>query len=106
MTRNILKIEQTNKRTHLRPVDPPAHFTDPYGHWDLHMRRGKLGGQRLGHIAQLSQVRLLMLEMMMDLDPGVRDLVEELSGVEDRSPGGEVMHHRVWREQSHAKWLD
>ena len=46
-----------------------------------------------------------MLEMM-DQDPGVGDLVEELSGMKDRAPGGEVMHHRAGREQSHAKWLD
>ena len=26
MTRNILEIEKTNKRTYLRPVDPSAHF--------------------------------------------------------------------------------
>ena len=104
MTRNILEIEKTNKRTYLRPVDPPAHSTDPYGHWDLHLR-GKRGGQRLRHITQLSKVRLLMLEMM-DQDPGVGDLVEKLSGMKDRAPGGEVMHHRAGREQSHAKWLD
>ena len=65
----------------------------------------EIGGQRLRHITQLSKVRLLMLEMM-DQDPGVGDLVEKLSGMKDRGPGGEVMHHRAGREQSHAKWLD
>ena len=74
------------------------------------MLRGQLGGQGLGHITELSKVRLLMLLLVinsgMDKDPGVRDLVEELGGMEDRGPGAEVMHHRARREQLHAKRLE
>ena len=74
------------------------------------MLRGELGGQRLGHIIDLSKVRLLMLLLVMidsgmDEDPGVGDIVEELGGVEDRGPGG-IMHHRARRDQSHAKRLE
>ena len=65
--------------------------------------RGKLGGQRLGHVTELPDVRLLVLEVMdsaVDQDPGVGDLVEELGGMEDR-----VMHHGAGREKPHAKRL-
>ena len=75
------------------------------------MLRGELGGQRLGHIIDLSKVRLLMLLLVMidsgmDEDPGVGDMVEELRGMEDRGPGAEIMHHRARRDQSHAKRLE
>lgn len=110
MTRNTQNRKQTNAPTYLRPVDPSAHFTDPYGHWDLHLML-KLGGQRLGHIIELSKVRLLMLLLVMidsgmDQDPGVGDMVEELGGMEDRGPGAEIMHHRAGRDQLHAKRLE
>ena len=49
---------------------------------------------------------LLVIDSGMDKDPGVRDLVEELGGMEDRGPGAEVMHHRARREQLHAKRLE
>ena len=75
------------------------------------MLRGELGGQRLGHIIDLSKVRLLMLLLVMidsgmDEDPGVGDMVEELRGMEDRGPGPEIMHHTPRRDQLHAKRLE
>ena len=73
------------------------------------MLRGQLRGQGLGHITELSKVRLLKLLLVidsgMDQDPGVGDMVKELRGVKDRDPGAEVMHHRPRREQLHAKRL-
>ena len=75
------------------------------------MLRGELGGQRLGHIIDLSKVRLLMLLLVMidsgmDEDPGVGAMVEKLGGMEDRGPGAEIMHHAARRDQLHAKWLE
>lgn len=75
------------------------------------MLRGELGGQRLGHIIDLSKVRLLMLLLVMidsgmDEDPGVGDMVEKLGGMEDRGPGAEIMHHTARRDQLHAKRLE
>ena len=73
------------------------------------MLRGQLRGQGLGHITELSEVRLLMLLLVinsgMDKDPGVGDMVK-LRRMEDRGPGAEVMHHRPRREQLHAKRLE
>ena len=75
------------------------------------MLRGELGGQRLGHIIDLSKLRLLMLLLVMidsgmDEDPGVGDMVEKLGGMEDRGPGAEIMHHTARRDQLHAKRLE
>ena len=73
------------------------------------MLRRQLGGQGLGHITELSKVRLLMLLLVigsgMDQDPGVGDMVK-LRGMEDRGPGAEIMHHRARREQLHAKRME